>query len=108
MFYLTAIPDILHARYLNTVSVDAGEKARARVTVDKSVNQQGSRAAPDEEALLKLYEQFRRPIHSYTYRLLGNHEDADDVTQEVFVRACLSWEGLYERERLSAWLYRIA
>ena len=30
MFYLTAIPDILHARYLNTVSVDAGEKARAR------------------------------------------------------------------------------
>lgn len=108
MFYLTAIPDILHARYLNTVSVDAGEKARARVTVDKSVNQQGSRVAPDDEALLKLYEQFRRPIHSYTYRLLGNREDADDVTQEVFVRACLSWEGLYERERLSAWLYRIA
>jgi len=30
------------------------------------------------------------------------------VTQEVFVRACTSWNGLYEREHLSAWLYRIA
>jgi RNA polymerase sigma-70 factor (ECF subfamily) len=55
-----------------------------------------------------LYEQFRRPIHAYVYRLLGNQEDADDITQEVFVRACSSWNGLYERERLSPWLYRIA
>ena len=58
--------------------------------------------------IAQLYEQFRRPIHSYVYRLLGNQEDADDVTQEVFVRACTSWHGLYERERLSPWLYRIA
>jgi RNA polymerase sigma-70 factor (ECF subfamily) len=58
--------------------------------------------------LTMLYEQFRRPIHSYIYRLLGNQEDADDVTQEVFVRTCLSWESLHEREHLSPWLYRIA
>jgi len=61
-----------------------------------------------EATLSMLYEQFRRPIHSYIYRLLGSQEDADDITQEVFVRACTSWDGLYERERLSAWLYRIA
>jgi RNA polymerase sigma-70 factor (ECF subfamily) len=53
-------------------------------------------------------EQYRRPIHSYIYRLLGSQEDADDLTQEVFVRACSSWNDLYERGRLSAWLYRIA
>lgn len=65
-----------------------------------------SRLAAD--ALSLLYERFRRPIHSYIYRLLGNMDDADDVTQEVFVRACLAWDGLYERDNLSAWLYRIA
>jgi RNA polymerase sigma-70 factor (ECF subfamily) len=65
-------------------------------------------AQSDAEALSLLYEQFRRPIHSYIYRLLGNTDDADDVTQEVFVRACLAWDGLYERGNLSAWLYRIA
>jgi len=62
----------------------------------------------DAVNLSMLYEQFRRPIHSYIYRLLGNLEDADDLTQEVFVRACMSWDHLYERGNLSAWLYRIA
>jgi RNA polymerase sigma-70 factor, ECF subfamily len=57
---------------------------------------------------LQLYERFRRPIHSYIYRLLGSQEDADDVTQEVFVRLFTAWDGLHDRDNLSAWLYRIA
>ncbi|MBX5451012.1 MAG: RNA polymerase sigma factor [Thermogemmatispora sp.] len=59
-------------------------------------------------ALSRLYEQFSRPIHSYIYHLLGNREDADDMTQEVFIRACLAWDHLHDRENLAAWLYRIA
>src|SRR5216683_6916132 len=55
-----------------------------------------------------LYEKFKRPIHSYTYRLLGSHEDADDLTQEVFMRAYVAWNDLYDRDNLSPWLYRIA
>jgi RNA polymerase sigma-70 factor (ECF subfamily) len=78
------------------------------MTVEKSTDRRTVNASADEATLTSLYEQFKRPIHSYTYRLLGNLEDADDVTQEVFVRACTSWNGLYERENLSAWLYRIA
>ena len=72
------------------------------------VEQEGQKGQQAALTVAQLYEQFRRPIHSYVYRLLGNQEDADDVTQEVFVRACTSWHGLYERERLSPWLYRIA
>jgi RNA polymerase sigma-70 factor (ECF subfamily) len=83
------------------------ERACSHMTIEKSV---GSQQASDDATLTltNLYEQFRRPIHSYIYRLLGNREDADDITQEVFVRACASWSGLYERDRLSPWLYRIA
>lgn len=55
-----------------------------------------------------LYEKFKRPIHSYVYRLLNSQEDADDITQEVFTRAYLSWDDLYDRGNLSPWLYRIA
>ena len=62
----------------------------------------------DAHALSALYERFRRPIHSYIYRLLGSQEDADDVTQEVFVRVFIAWNGLHDRDNLSAWLYRIA
>jgi RNA polymerase sigma-70 factor (ECF subfamily) len=78
------------------------------MTVDKSANRQNVDQAADEMALIALYEQFRRPIHSYSFRLLGSQEDADDVTQEVFMRAFTSWDGLYERDHLSSWLYRIA
>jgi RNA polymerase sigma-70 factor, ECF subfamily len=56
----------------------------------------------------KLYERFRQPIHSYSYRLLCNREDADDVTQQVFLRTYQAWDGLYARDDLSAWLYRLA
>ncbi len=55
-----------------------------------------------------LYEKFKRPIHSYIYRLLGSQDDADDITQEVFMRAYVAWNDLYDRENLSPWLYRIA
>jgi RNA polymerase sigma factor (sigma-70 family) len=62
----------------------------------------------DAQALSILYERFRRPIYSYTYRLLGNGEDAADVTQEVFLRACISWESLRDRDHLGEWLHHVA
>ena len=55
-----------------------------------------------------LYEKFKRPVHSYIYRLLGSYDNADDLTQEVFTRAYVAWNDLYDRENLSSWLYRIA
>jgi RNA polymerase sigma-70 factor, ECF subfamily len=55
-----------------------------------------------------LYERFKRPIHSYIYRVLGSREDADDLTQEVFLRAHVVWHDLHDHDRLSSWLYRIA
>lgn len=58
--------------------------------------------------LIRLYEQYKRAIHAYIYRLLGCREDADDLTQEVFLNAFVSWNKLSDHNHLSAWLYRIA
>src|SRR6185312_14745842 len=70
----------------------------------------GSTQSTMEEPLTvsEVYERFRRPIHSYIFRLLGSQEDADDITQEVFIRAFKAWNDLYDHANLSAWLYRIA
>jgi RNA polymerase sigma-70 factor (ECF subfamily) len=110
MFYSVAIPGILQAQPARAALIKGyfKEKVAVSMPLEKSADHHGTNALPDEVTLSKIYEQFRRPIHSYVYRLLGSQEDADDVTQEVFVRACTSWDDLYERERLSAWLYRIA
>jgi RNA polymerase sigma-70 factor (ECF subfamily) len=112
MFHLLTIPAILQTQQPTRPAgktpgvIQYLEEVAASMPVEKPAR--GANAQSDEATLIGLYEQFRRPIHSYTYRLLGNMEDADDVTQEVFVRACTSWNALYERGHLSAWLYRIA
>ena len=113
MFYLAVNPGILQAGLGRATNDISSQEERAGMTVDKPIESQASteKVASQTDAILtvaQLYEQFKRPIHSYIYRMLGNQEDADDVTQEVFIRACNSWNGLYERERLSPWLYRIA
>src|SRR5260370_7954600 len=58
--------------------------------------------------LATMYERFKRPLHSYIYRLLGCQEDADDLTQEVFLRAHVVWHDLHDHDHLSSWLYRLA
>ncbi len=61
------------------------------------------------EALLSAaYIEYSAPIHSYAYHLLGNQEDADDVVQEVFIRAHGHMAQLREQAHLKSWLYRIA
>ena len=35
----------------------------------------------DDEAFVQIYEHFSPQIHRYVYRLVGNQEQADDLTQ---------------------------
>src|SRR3984893_7115141 len=89
------------------------ERAHASMKTRKSGDAQpiNGTSYPDDASVLDfgmLYEKFRRPIPSYLYSLLGSQEDADDLTQEVFTRAYVSWNDLYDRDNLSPWLYRIA
>lgn len=61
----------------------------------------------DMRAFDELVQQYQRRAVSVAYRLLGNADDAADVTQEAFVRAFRSLGGLEEPERFAAWLMRI-
>ena len=61
-----------------------------------------------EALLTAAYAEYSAPIHSYAYHLLGNQEDADDVVQEVFIRAHGHIAQLREQAHLKSWLYRIA
>lgn len=58
--------------------------------------------------LAAIYREFSGQIHTYSFHLLGNQEDADDVTQEVFIRAYARLGQLREQASLRSWLYRIA
>jgi RNA polymerase sigma-70 factor (ECF subfamily) len=62
----------------------------------------------DDEAFVIIYEHFSPQIHRYVYRLVGNQELADDITQETFLKAFQSIRSIARDSNLSAWLYRIA
>ena len=85
-----------------------GHASSATETSTDSHRTESIASVDDAQALSILYERFRRPIYSYTYRLLGNMDDAADVTQEVFLRACISWESLRDRDHLGVWLHHVA
>lgn len=63
----------------------------------------------DPVALTKIYHQFIDQIYGYVYYKVGNREDAEDLSQEVFLNAFKAirkyvWRGI----PFSAWLFRIA
>lgn len=55
-----------------------------------------------------LLDTFQKPVYFYVRRMLVDHDDADDVAQQAFIKA---WKGLEKfrgESKLSTWLYRIA
>lgn len=55
----------------------------------------------------EVYDQFAPRIHRYLGRFVGASE-AQDLTQEVFVRVSQALDGFRGESRLSTWIYRIA
>ena len=62
----------------------------------------------DDEAFVLIYEHYSAQIHRYIFRLVGNQEMADDITQETFLKAFQSIRKISHDANVSAWLYRIA
>ena len=62
----------------------------------------------DETAFGALIERHRRELQVHCYRMLGSLEEAEDLTQETFLRAWRFRETYAGRASVRAWLYRIA
>jgi RNA polymerase sigma-70 factor (ECF subfamily) len=62
----------------------------------------------DAAAFEAIYQRYERRIYSYVYRLMGNAEDASDLTQDTFVKAYQALPRAQGEMNLSAWLHRIA
>ena len=59
------------------------------------------------EAFDVIVERHRRHVYQLCYRFLGNHEDASDLTQDVFVRAFKGLRNFKGDAQLGTWLYRV-
>ncbi len=59
------------------------------------------------EELLTTFNEMRAELLSTLWFVLGNAEDAEDVTQEAFLRCWRAREGLPEVHNLRAWIFRV-
>jgi RNA polymerase sigma-70 factor (ECF subfamily) len=55
-----------------------------------------------------LVSRWEKRVFNYLLRLVGNREDALDLSQDVFLKAYQNLKKLEDEGRFAAWLYRIA
>src|ERR1700687_913713 len=54
-----------------------------------------------------IVERHRRSVYQLCYRFVGTHEDASDLSQDIFLRAYRGLRSFRGQSSLATWLYRI-
>ena len=62
----------------------------------------------DESAFDYLVQKYRRPMVNFMYRMAHNAAAAEDLAQEVFLRAYRSRSSYEASAKFTTWIYRIA
>ncbi|MBE8712841.1 RNA polymerase sigma factor [Sphingobacterium hungaricum] len=61
-----------------------------------------------EEAFGLLLTKYQQKIYWHVRRMVVDHDDADDVVQDIFIKVWRNLEKFREDSQLYTWLYRIA
>ena len=64
-------------------------------------------ASGDPAAFQSLVERHRSMVYRVAYQFAGNHHDAEDIAQEVFIKVYRSLDKFRQDAQLTSWLYRI-
>lgn len=64
--------------------------------------------AGDHTAFKVLFDTYKSAIFNVCFRMLGNRQEAEDITQDVFFQVYKSASRFRFESKLSFWLYRIA
>lgn len=62
----------------------------------------------DRAAFQALVERHRPMVYRVAYQYAGNHHDADDIAQDVFIKVYQSLARFRQDAQFTSWLYRIA
>jgi RNA polymerase sigma factor (sigma-70 family) len=62
----------------------------------------------DLQSFEELYEQYKKMVYNLSLNYVQNHEDAQEITQDVFVSVHQRLSDFEHNAEISTWLYRIA
>ena len=88
-----------------------GEQPRARTRVDHRNTEEAALVrriqANDEIAFREIVERYQAKVFSIIYGILRNHNDAEDIAQQVFAKIYFSIKNFDFRSSLLTWIYKI-
>jgi RNA polymerase sigma-70 factor (ECF subfamily) len=88
-----------------------GEKIRTRIRVDHRASDEALLVrriqAKDEIAFREIVERYQSKVFSIIYGILRNHNDAEDISQQVFAKIYFSIGNFDFRSSLLTWIYKI-
>jgi len=87
--------------FVISLTVDGG----LRATADSDLVARA--AAGDGAAFHALVERHRAMVYRLAYQFAGNHHDAEDIAQDVFIKVYRSLDRFRYDAQLTSWLYRI-
>jgi len=80
----------------------------AVTTTDTELLMQFREAATKEKAFTSIIKKYQEKLYWHIRRMVVEHEDANDVLQNVFIRVWNGLQNFREDAQLYTWLYRIA
>jgi RNA polymerase sigma-70 factor (ECF subfamily) len=76
-------------------------------TREERDSESGGALMDTEEDFVRAFNGMRTELVSTLFFVLGNHDDAQDVAQEVFIKCWRTRAGLTDIKNLRAWIFRI-
>jgi RNA polymerase sigma-70 factor (ECF subfamily) len=76
-------------------------------TREERDSESGGALMDTEEDFVRAFNGMRTELVSTLFFVLGNHDDAQDVAQEVFIKCWRTRAGLTDIKNLRAWVFRI-
>jgi RNA polymerase sigma-70 factor (ECF subfamily) len=61
----------------------------------------------DSEAFQSLYQEYLGPIYRYVYGKVGNREEAEDLTSQVFIKAVCNLDFTRNPQSTRSWLFQV-
>jgi RNA polymerase sigma-70 factor (ECF subfamily) len=89
----------------------SGEATRTKTRVDHRNTDEAALVrrvqAQDEMAFRDIVERYQAKVFSIIYGILRNHNDAEDIAQQVFAKIYFSIKNFDFRSSLLTWIYKI-
>lgn len=94
--------DCLNERVNNVGEVSPGDEQRTDEALARAV------VAGQPDVFAQLYERYYARVYRMAYGMTGRHERAEDLTQDIFMRAYQKLHLFSEQSSFATWFYRLA